>query len=76
MRILLRGNCRYHGMTTYRAAESDSRNLQVTFSKSALLHDRIRPLNHTLQRIYSAVKNVAGGINAWAERIDPSVPQY
>lgn len=22
------------------------------------------------------LKNVAGGINAWAERIDPSVPQY
>ena len=22
------------------------------------------------------VRNVAGGINAWAERIDPKVPQY
>jgi adenylyltransferase/sulfurtransferase len=25
---------------------------------------------------YTKVKNVAGGINAWAERIDPNVPQY
>jgi adenylyltransferase/sulfurtransferase len=25
---------------------------------------------------YAKVKNVAGGINAWAERIDPNVPQY
>jgi rhodanese-related sulfurtransferase len=29
-----------------------------------------------LKRIYSKVKNVAGGINAWAERIDTNVPQY
>ena len=28
-----------------------------------------------LDKGYSAV-NVAGGINAWSERIDPSVPQY
>jgi hypothetical protein len=33
-------------------------------------------LDQTLQRIYSAVKNVAGDINAQAERIDPNVPQY
>ncbi|MGA2222258.1 MAG: molybdopterin-synthase adenylyltransferase MoeB [Verrucomicrobiia bacterium] len=25
---------------------------------------------------YPKLKNVAGGINAWAERIDPNVPQY
>jgi adenylyltransferase/sulfurtransferase len=25
---------------------------------------------------YGKLKNVAGGINAWAERIDPNVPQY
>ena len=25
---------------------------------------------------YTKLKNVAGGINAWAERIDPNVPQY
>jgi len=25
---------------------------------------------------YTQLKNVAGGINAWSERIDPNVPQY
>ena len=25
---------------------------------------------------YSKIKNLDGGINAWAERIDPNVPQY
>jgi adenylyltransferase/sulfurtransferase len=27
-------------------------------------------------RGYPAVSNVAGGIDAWSERIDPSVPRY
>jgi len=25
---------------------------------------------------YEKVRNLAGGINAWAERIDPSMPKY
>ena len=25
---------------------------------------------------YEGATNVGGGINAWAERIDPSLPQY
>ncbi len=35
-----------------------------------------RAVNFLKQQGYSKVKNVAGGINAWAERIDPNVPQY
>ena len=35
-----------------------------------------RALKFLRQQGYPKLKNVAGGINAWAERIDPSVPQY
>ena len=28
------------------------------------------------QQGYEGATNVGGGINAWAERIDPSLPQY
>ena len=35
-----------------------------------------RAVNFLKQQGYSQVKNVAGGINAWAERIDPDIPQY
>ena len=35
-----------------------------------------RALNFLRSRGYPKLKNVAGGINAWAERIDPNVPQY
>lgn len=35
-----------------------------------------RAVNFLKQQGYSKVKNVAGGINAWAERIDTNVPQY
>ncbi len=35
-----------------------------------------RAVNFLKQQGYTKVKNVAGGINAWAERIDPNVPQY
>ena len=35
-----------------------------------------RAVNFLKQQGYTKVKNIAGGINAWAERIDPDVPQY
>jgi adenylyltransferase/sulfurtransferase len=35
-----------------------------------------RALRFLRQQGYPKLKNVAGGINAWAERIDPNVPQY
>jgi adenylyltransferase/sulfurtransferase len=35
-----------------------------------------RALKFLQSQGYSKVKNVAGGINAWAERIDTNVPQY
>jgi sulfur-carrier protein adenylyltransferase/sulfurtransferase len=35
-----------------------------------------RALKFLRQQGYGKLKNVAGGINAWSERIDPSVPQY
>ena len=35
-----------------------------------------RAVNFLKTQGYTKVKNVAGGINAWAERIDPNVPQY
>ena len=35
-----------------------------------------RAVNFLKQQGYTKVKNVAGGINAWADRIDPNVPQY
>jgi len=36
----------------------------------------MRALKFLRQQGYPKLKNVAGGINAWAERIDPNVPQY
>ena len=36
----------------------------------------MRALKFLRQQGYGKLKNVAGGINAWAERIDPNVPQY
>ena len=35
-----------------------------------------RALKFLRSQGYGKLKNVAGGINAWAERIDPDVPQY
>ncbi|MGO9244209.1 MAG: molybdopterin-synthase adenylyltransferase MoeB [Verrucomicrobiia bacterium] len=35
-----------------------------------------RALKFLRSQGYGKLKNVAGGINAWAERIDPNVPQY
>jgi adenylyltransferase/sulfurtransferase len=35
-----------------------------------------RALKFLRSQGYPKLKNVAGGINAWAERIDPNVPQY
>jgi sulfur-carrier protein adenylyltransferase/sulfurtransferase len=35
-----------------------------------------RALNFLRQQGYPKLKNVAGGINAWAERVDHNVPQY
>lgn len=35
-----------------------------------------RAVQFLKQQGYTRVKNVAGGINAWAERIDQSIPQY
>src|SRR6059036_1231971 len=35
-----------------------------------------RAVNFLKTQGYTKVKNVAGGINAWAERIDPNIPQY
>ena len=35
-----------------------------------------RALKFLRSQGYPKLKNVAGGINAWAERIDPDVPQY
>ncbi|HUI07400.1 MAG TPA: rhodanese-like domain-containing protein, partial [Verrucomicrobiae bacterium] len=39
-------------------------------------HRSMRALKFLRQQGYGKLKNVAGGINAWAERIDPNVPQY
>jgi adenylyltransferase/sulfurtransferase len=36
----------------------------------------MRALKFLRSQGYTKVKNVAGGINAWAERIDPNIPQY
>jgi len=35
-----------------------------------------RALKFLRSQGYSKLKNVAGGINAWAGRIDPDMPQY
>ncbi len=35
-----------------------------------------RALHFLRQKGYPKLKNVAGGINAWAKRIDPTIPQY
>ena len=36
----------------------------------------MRALKFLRQQGYTDLKNLAGGIDAWAERIDPSVPKY
>jgi predicted sulfurtransferase len=43
-------------------------------STSSGLTRSARAVNLLKTQGYSKVKNVAGGINAWAERIDPNVP--
>jgi rhodanese-related sulfurtransferase len=50
-------------------------------AKLVVLHRKMggrsaRALKFLRQQGYPKLKNVAGGINAWAERIDPNVPQY
>jgi len=51
-------------------------NLSRDCWKSAGVTRSARAVNFPKTRGYTKVKNVAGGINAWAERIDPNVPQY
>ncbi len=72
--------CRIEGSTLIPLGELPERAGELDKGKKLVVHCKMggrsaKAVRLLLDKGYSAV-NVAGGINAWSERIDPSVPQY
>jgi sulfur-carrier protein adenylyltransferase/sulfurtransferase len=73
--------CTIEGSLKLPLPELPQRFKELPKDKLIVLHCKMggrsaRALNFLRQQGYPKLKNVAGGINAWAERIDPNVPQY
>jgi adenylyltransferase/sulfurtransferase len=54
---------------------------ELDASKEIVVHCKMggrsaKAVDYLKQQGFSNVHNLAGGINAWAERIDPKVPKY
>lgn len=62
------------GQLAARLAELDSAEEMVVFCKSG--GRSARALELLLSAGFRKVKNLKGGINAWARQVDPSLPQY
>jgi molybdopterin/thiamine biosynthesis adenylyltransferase/rhodanese-related sulfurtransferase/molybdopterin converting factor small subunit len=73
--------CTIEGSVKLPLPELPQRYQELPKDKLIVLHCRtgprsMRALQFLRQQGYPRLKNVAGGINAWAGRIDPNVPQY
>jgi adenylyltransferase/sulfurtransferase len=62
------------GQLAARLAELDSAEEMVVFCKTG--SRSTRALELLLSAGFRKVKNLKGGINAWAREVDPSLPQY
>ncbi len=62
------------GMLAARLAELDSAKDMVVFCKSGTRSTRALELLASAG--FKKVKNLKGGINAWAQEVDPSLPVY
>jgi molybdopterin/thiamine biosynthesis adenylyltransferase/rhodanese-related sulfurtransferase/molybdopterin converting factor small subunit len=73
--------CAIDGSVKLPLPDLSQRYKELPKNKLIVLHCKsggrsMRALKFLRQQGYTKLKNVAGGINAWAERIDPNVPQY
>ena len=62
------------GSLAARLAELDSAREMVVFCKSGTRS--LRALELLASAGFKKVKNLKGGINAWAREVDPSLPIY
>jgi len=73
--------CEIPGSVKLPLPELPQRFKELPADKLIVLHCKMggrsaRALQFLRSQGYTQLKNVAGGINAWSERIDPNVPQY
>ena len=73
--------CEIAGSVKLPLPELSQRFKELPADKLIVLHCKMggrsaRALQFLRSQGYRQLKNVAGGINAWAERIEPTMPQY
>ena len=73
--------CEIAGSVKLPLPELPQRFKELPADKLIVLHCKMggrsaRALQFLRSQGYQQLKNVAGGINAWAERIDPTLPKY
>jgi adenylyltransferase/sulfurtransferase len=73
--------CRIPGSTLLPLPELPSRFKELNPDQEMVIHCKsgmrsLKAMNFLRQQGFQKVKNLKGGILAWADRIDPSVPKY
>jgi len=73
--------CKIEGSKLIPLAQVPQRMNEIPKDKPVVVHCKMgarsmRAVQFLREQGYTNCKNLAGGIDAWAERIDPSVPRY